>query len=143
MTDKLVWTAAYLGRDDGAILVRERGPTVMDAGMYGPPGGKVERGESIIQGLVREVREETGIVVADPFSCRLLEIYDCPHGVCFLYRVPSWTEPMHGLLVESGHGPWRWMQPADLVGERVQCGLARWLGQHAFGCRPMLQDARR
>jgi len=33
------------------------------------PGGHVERGESFVESVIREVREETGLTVEDPVLC--------------------------------------------------------------------------
>jgi 8-oxo-dGTP diphosphatase len=48
--------------DRGAILLvrRERDPS---RGLWSLPGGRVERGESLREAVIREVREETGIDV--------------------------------------------------------------------------------
>ncbi len=54
-----VSVAAAIVNDAGQVLaVRRR-----DNGHWEPPGGVLELDETIEQGLVREVREETGLVV--------------------------------------------------------------------------------
>lgn len=54
-----VSVAAAVVRTDGRLLaVRRR-----DNGHWEPPGGILEPGETIHEGLVREVREETGLTV--------------------------------------------------------------------------------
>jgi 8-oxo-dGTP pyrophosphatase MutT (NUDIX family) len=63
-----------------AIILDEAGEQVLvhqrsDNGWWGFPGGAVECGESVEQGLVREVREETGLVVTPD---RLVGIYSDP-----------------------------------------------------------------
>jgi ADP-ribose pyrophosphatase YjhB (NUDIX family) len=54
-----VSVAAAVVNDDGRLLVIRR----RDNGHWEPPGGVLELDETIQDGLVREVREETGITV--------------------------------------------------------------------------------
>jgi len=54
-----VSVAAVIVRDDGRILMIQR----RDNGKWEPPGGVLELGESIVDGVRREVREETGLEV--------------------------------------------------------------------------------
>lgn len=49
-------------RDDGRILMQKRA----DFGVWGLPGGNAEDGDSILQTIVRETREETGLDVLAP-----------------------------------------------------------------------------
>lgn len=49
-----------------AIIVNDSNELLLShyAGLYMLPGGKVDKGEDILQGLVREIREETGILLS-------------------------------------------------------------------------------
>lgn len=49
-------------RDDGRILLQKRA----DFGVWGLPGGNAEDGDSVLQTIVRETREETGLDVVAP-----------------------------------------------------------------------------
>jgi 8-oxo-dGTP diphosphatase len=55
--------AALLRRGDGIVLVQERrGETVF----WSVPGGGIEAGELVFEALVRESKEETGVVLNSP-----------------------------------------------------------------------------
>jgi ADP-ribose pyrophosphatase YjhB (NUDIX family) len=61
--------------DRGRVLLVRRGNSPLK-GHWSLPGGALELGESLREGLVREVREETGLIV-DPVE--LLELLDRIH----------------------------------------------------------------
>jgi 8-oxo-dGTP diphosphatase len=54
--------AAALVNSDGAILLSRRHDGAHQGGLWEFPGGKLEPGESVSEGLHRELREELGIV---------------------------------------------------------------------------------
>jgi 8-oxo-dGTP diphosphatase len=53
--------SAAIVRDGRVLLVRRARPPAM--GLFTLPGGAVEAGETLAEAVVREVREETGLVV--------------------------------------------------------------------------------
>jgi 8-oxo-dGTP diphosphatase len=59
--------ATYHSVSVAGVMIDENGRTLViqrrDNGHWEPPGGVLEREESIIEGLLREVREETGLIV--------------------------------------------------------------------------------
>ena len=50
---------AVVVRDGHVLLVRRANPP--DAGLWGFPGGKIERGETLHDAALRELKEETGV----------------------------------------------------------------------------------
>jgi 8-oxo-dGTP diphosphatase len=60
--------AGVVQNDDGRVLIAQRPDGVHLAGGWEFPGGKVAAGETVLQALARELREEIGIEVlaADP-----------------------------------------------------------------------------
>jgi 8-oxo-dGTP diphosphatase len=59
----IVGVLAVVLRDERALVVRRANPPL--AGLWGFPGGVLELGETVAQGAMRELAEETG-VVAEP-----------------------------------------------------------------------------
>ena len=59
--------ATYHSVSVAGVVIDENGRTLViqrrDNGRWEPPGGILERDESVIEGLLREVREETGLIV--------------------------------------------------------------------------------
>lgn len=45
---------------DGALLLVKRAPHLSEGGKWGLPGGFLDRDETLVEGVLRELREETG-----------------------------------------------------------------------------------
>jgi len=105
-------SAAYalFVRGDDILLGKRKGTGRWD-GYYSPPCGGIEPGESILAGLAREIREETGVVI-DPEDATLAHVRhrrgEGFEAVQYYFRVTAWdgeitnTEP--GLC--EGWGWW-------------------------------------
>jgi 8-oxo-dGTP diphosphatase len=57
-------TVCYI-RENGRVLLQLKSEGRWGGGWWNGPGGKLHDGESPIEAAVREVREETGLVVGD------------------------------------------------------------------------------
>ena len=64
-TSELMATGCFVN-SQGRILLLQQSLQKADAGAWGIPGGKVEPSETVLEGIVRELKEETSIVVEDP-----------------------------------------------------------------------------
>jgi ADP-ribose pyrophosphatase YjhB (NUDIX family) len=71
--------AAIIRNGDGGVLLQRRS----DNGLWGLPGGSVEIGESVTTAIVREVGEETGLVVEVE---RLIGVYSDPSFQVVRYK---------------------------------------------------------
>jgi len=61
---------------NGALLLVRRVPHLLEGGKWGLPGGYLDRDETLFQGVLRELREETGW---DGQVVELLRINSRPH----------------------------------------------------------------
>jgi 8-oxo-dGTP diphosphatase len=89
-----------LRRPDGMILLLERSGTGYADGQLCPPSGHLEAGESVVQGAIREAREETGVLI-DPTDLIFRHVihYRNPEGqarVGFFFTAERWEgEPVN------------------------------------------------
>jgi len=86
--------AAALINSDGAVLVQKRCAGRSMAGLWEFPGGKIEADERPEIALVRELREELGIIVAasdlNPVNFASAPL-DGDHLILLLYICRKWT----------------------------------------------------
>lgn len=76
------------------------------------PGGHVEIGESFVESVIREVREETGLTVGNPMLCGIKQFQDLKGNryVVLLYRADRFS----GELSSSEEGEVYWLKRSEL-----------------------------
>lgn len=99
-------------RSNGRVLLlqRERPPF---AGRWTAPGGKLRADETPLDAVRREIREETGLVIADP-SLRMIVVESGPTPLLNWLLFVFATNEFHGTLRQGAEGPLRWVQEDDL-----------------------------
>jgi 8-oxo-dGTP diphosphatase len=111
---KLVVVAACALIDvDGRVLIAQRPPGKPMAGLWEFPGGKVEQGERPEDTLIRELREELGIVVDEPCLAPLTFAshgYADFHLLMPLYVCRRWD----GMVTAREHARIAWVRPNRL-----------------------------
>ncbi len=95
---------------DGKFLIGK--DTKKGDAVYGVPGGKWENGETLQEGAVREVLEESGILCED---LRLINVYDFyreDKGVSYV-SIGYAAKYKSGVLIdniEEGRLEWKWLE---------------------------------
>ncbi len=114
MSVKLVLVAACaLINADGRVLIAQRPAGKAMAGLWEFPGGKVEAGERPEQSLIRELREELGIVVKEECLAPLTfasHLYPDFHLLMPLYVCRRWE----GIVAAREQQRLKWVRPNDL-----------------------------
>src|SRR3989338_8024492 len=96
---------------DGKILLGMRHPdpdkadsAFRSAGEWCLPGGKLDWGESLEDGAIREVKEETGIVIKNP---KVISVHNCRNEHAHFMTV--------GLVASEWEGEASVMEPDEIV----------------------------
>ena len=91
------------------ILLQNRVKT--DWRGYCFPGGHVEPGESIVDSVVREMKEETGLTIHHPRLCGIKQFpIDGGRYLVFFFKTDNFT----GNLISSDEGKMEWVARKDL-----------------------------
>ncbi|MDY6207436.1 MAG: 8-oxo-dGTP diphosphatase [Oscillospiraceae bacterium] len=78
---------------------------------YTLPGGHIELGESIVDAVVREMKEETGLTIFNPHLCGVKQ-FPIENGryIVFLFE----TNQFEGELRSSDEGKMYWVKKSEL-----------------------------
>lgn len=101
---------------DGRVLLVQRGTEPMK-GRWSIPGGLLEVGESLVEGVRREVREETGLEVEVGELVELLDRINPHEGrIQYHYVIADYLcRPLGGeLRAASDAAAVRWVEHAEL-----------------------------
>lgn len=114
MSIKTVLVAACALVDpDGRVLIAQRPEDKPMAGLWEFPGGKVEEGERPEETLIRELKEELGIVVSEPCLAPLTfasHVYPDFHLLMPLYVCRRWE----GTVRATEGQKFAWVRPSRL-----------------------------
>ena len=108
---KVELTNMCLVYDEKKVLVQEKNGTKYEGGLVFP-GGHVEEGESLRDSVIREIREETGLVIKNPQPCGFKDwiLEDGTRYIVLLYK----TDQFEGELKNSREGKVFWLDRNDI-----------------------------
>lgn len=109
----LLVAACALIDPDGRVLIAQRPPGKTMAGLWEFPGGKVEKGERPEDTIIRELREELGIVVRETCLAPFVfasHSYEAFHLLMPLFLCRRWE----GTLAPQEAQAIKWVRPRDL-----------------------------
>jgi 8-oxo-dGTP diphosphatase len=98
---------------DGRVLIAQRPQGKSMAGLWEFPGGKVEPGEQPEQCLIRELKEELGIIVREECLAPLTfasHSYPDFHLLMPLYVCRRWE----GIVTAQEQQALKWVRPGEL-----------------------------
>ena len=101
-------TVCYLKKDNKILMIKF---SKKWGQVYAPPGGKFESGETPLDCIIREFKEETGLTLINPKLQGLSYWHDSYEGIIFVYT----AEDFEGELHTSSEGELEWIKIDDLL----------------------------
>jgi 8-oxo-dGTP diphosphatase len=99
---------------DGRVLIAQRPPGKEMAGLWEFPGGKVEPAERPEETVIRELREELGIAVAEP--CLAPFTFASHTYPDFQLLMPLFVcRRWDGVPAQREHAALKWVRPRELT----------------------------
>ncbi|WP_455199222.1 Nudix family hydrolase [Kaarinaea lacus] len=111
LTHRIHVAAAAIFDEQGRVLITRRPDHVHQGGLWEFPGGKVEKDETVVDALQRELHEELGITIGRVRPLiRVAHDYDDKSVLLDVYRVDRFDDEAQG---REGQ-PLEWVDPVSL-----------------------------
>lgn len=109
-TEEVELTVLCLIYHENKILLQDR--IKNDWKGYTLPGGHVEKEESFVNAVIREIKEETGLTISNPILCGIKQFpINKGRYIVLLYK----TNEFEGDLSLSTEGNMEWVDREDLL----------------------------
>ena len=102
-------TVCYLKKDNQVLMLKFNKKWGQ---VYAPPGGKFETGETPLDCIIREFKEETGLTLINPKLQGISYWKDSYEGIIFVYTA---TKFEGNLTLNSSEGELEWIKIDDLL----------------------------
>ena len=109
--ERVILTNMCMIRNGTKVLVEDKITKDTRGIMF--PGGHVEKDEPIVDSVIREMKEETGLTIEDPVLCGIKNWIeeDGTRYIVFLFR----TDKFSGELTSSPEGQVFWAEIGDVL----------------------------
>ncbi len=118
---------------NGEILLQKKAAGRFGEGKWNGPGGKVMDGETPEQGVIREIKEETGLDIKDPKLMGTIDFYfgekDQPDWVAYIFHVTMFDGEIH----PNDEGELRWFKYEDIPYDEMWQDDLYWLPPMLMG----------
>lgn len=112
---------------DGKLLLQRKAAGRFGEGKWNGPGGKINYDETPVEGVVREVKEETGLTALDPVLLGNIDFYfgekERPDWTTFVFKVTEFE----GELTPNEEGELRWFRFEEIPYEAMWEDDLYWL----------------
>lgn len=118
---------------DEKILLQYKAEGKFGEGKWNGPGGKIKPEETPLEGVIREVQEETGLTIIEPELNGLIDFYfgekPEPDWKTYVFRVTKFT----GKLKPNDEGELRWFKIDDIPYGNMWQDDVHWLPSFILG----------
>lgn len=110
-TEQVILTNMCMIQNGSKVLVEDKVSQWAHGIIF--PGGHVEEHEPIVDSVIREMKEETGLTIKNPRSCGIKEWIneDGSRYIVFLFKADEFS----GELTSSAEGRVFWMEKEDVL----------------------------
>jgi len=109
--------AALFIEHENRILLLHRQETKSQGNLWGIPGGKLDKGETPLQAVLREIKEETGYdfskQAVESLGAVYIEYNDKDHFVYHMFRAKLIGDPGAVKINFHEHKGYTWVTPRD------------------------------
>jgi len=117
-TENVELTALCLITRDNEYLLQDR--VKEDWKGFTLPGGHIEKGESIVDAIIREIKEETGLTILNPKLCGVNQFpIEDGRYIVFLF----YADEFSGEVVSSEEGKMHWVKKEELSNVNLVSGF--------------------